>query len=79
MQEDASSQGRPKLVLTRPKEPELQTSQRVRAVRVKSSAELEEEMLAKIPKFRARPFNKKVRSFLHLKKDCLTLTYMLTS
>uniref|UniRef100_A0A0E0NE00 Uncharacterized protein n=1 Tax=Oryza rufipogon TaxID=4529 RepID=A0A0E0NE00_ORYRU len=29
--------------------------------RVKSSAELEEEMLANIPKFRARPFNKKVR------------------
>nr|BAD16522.1 hypothetical protein [Oryza sativa Japonica Group]BAD29656.1 hypothetical protein [Oryza sativa Japonica Group] len=27
--------------------------------RVKSSAELEEEMLANIPKFRARPFNKK--------------------
>ncbi|CAN6211729.1 unnamed protein product [Urochloa humidicola] len=56
--EDA--EGRPKLMLTRPKEPELQTSHRVRAVRVKSSAELEEEMLAKIPKFRARPFNKKL-------------------
>ncbi|CAN6168217.1 unnamed protein product [Urochloa humidicola] len=54
------SEGRPKLMLTRPKEPELQTSHRVRAVRVKSSAELEEEMLAKIPKFRARPFNKKI-------------------
>ncbi|XP_015694892.2 protein TPX2 isoform X2 [Oryza brachyantha] len=51
---------RPKLMLTRPKEPEFQTSHRVRAVRVKSSAELEEEMLAKIPKFRARPFNKKI-------------------
>ncbi|RLN34633.1 protein TPX2 isoform X1 [Panicum miliaceum] len=58
--EDAGLQGRPKLVLTRPKEPELQTSHRVRAVRVKSTAELEEEMLAKIPKFRARPFNKKI-------------------
>ncbi|KAG2645569.1 hypothetical protein PVAP13_2KG431700 [Panicum virgatum] len=58
--EDAALQGRPKLVLTRPKEPELQTSHRVRAVRVKSTAELEEEMLAKIPKFRARPFNKKI-------------------
>ncbi|CAN6199123.1 unnamed protein product [Urochloa humidicola] len=54
------SEGRSKLMLTRPKEPELQTSHRVRAVRVKSSAELEEEMLAKIPKFRARPFNKKI-------------------
>lgn len=61
MQEDAALQGRPKLMLTRPKEPEFQTSHRVRAVKVKSSAELEEEMLAKIPKFRARPFNKKVR------------------
>ncbi|XP_062190749.1 protein TPX2-like isoform X2 [Phragmites australis] len=57
--EDAAA-GRPKLMLTRPKEPELQTANRVRAVRVKSSAELEEEMLAKIPKFRARPFNKKI-------------------
>jgi targeting protein for Xklp2 len=61
MQEDAALQGRPKLLmLTRPKDPEFQTSHRVRAVKVKSSAELEEEMLAKIPKFRARPFNKKV-------------------
>ncbi|KAG8080446.1 hypothetical protein GUJ93_ZPchr0007g6046 [Zizania palustris] len=60
--EDAAAalQRRPKLMLTRPKEPELQTSHRARAVRVKSSAELEEEMLAKIPKFRARPFNKKI-------------------
>ena len=79
MQEDAALQGRPKLVLTRPKEPELQTSHRVRAVRVKSTAELEEEMLAKIPKFRARPFNKKVKISLHLKEYCLTLNYMLTS
>ncbi|PWZ12782.1 Protein TPX2 [Zea mays] len=58
--DDAALQGRPKLVLTRPKEPEFQTSQRIRAVKVKSSAEIEEEMLAKIPKFRARPFNKKI-------------------
>ena len=29
-------------------------------MRVKSSAELEEEMMAKIPKFKARPLNKKV-------------------
>jgi len=79
MQEDAALQGRTKLVLTRPKEPELQTSHRVRAVRVKSTAELEEEMLAKIPKFRARPFNKKVKISLRLKEYCLTLNYMLTS
>lgn len=51
---------KPKLTLTRPKEPEFETSQRVRSVRVKSTAELEEEMMAKIPKFKARPVNKKV-------------------
>ncbi|XP_044376701.1 protein TPX2-like [Triticum aestivum] len=60
--EDAAtaSQRRPKLMLTRPKEPEFQTTHRVRAVRMKSSSELEEEMRAKIPKFRAWPFNKKI-------------------
>nr|CAD1840952.1 unnamed protein product [Ananas comosus var. bracteatus] len=60
--EDSASviQRRPRLILTRPKEPELQTAHRVRAVRVKSSEELEQEMLAKIPKFKARPFNKKI-------------------
>ncbi|KAK9922575.1 hypothetical protein M0R45_031036 [Rubus argutus] len=51
---------KPKLTLTRPKEPEFETSQRVRSVRVKSTAELEEEMMAKIPKFKARPVNKKI-------------------
>ncbi|XP_010929249.1 protein TPX2 [Elaeis guineensis] len=53
-------QRRTKLTLTRPKEPAFETAHRVRAVRVKSSAELEEEMLAKIPKFKARPVNKKI-------------------
>ncbi|CAH8313443.1 unnamed protein product [Eruca vesicaria subsp. sativa] len=53
-------QNRTKLTLTRPKEPEFVTSQRARPVKVKSSAELEEEMLAKIPKFKARPVNKKI-------------------
>uniref|UniRef100_A0A5B7AV34 Protein TPX2 n=1 Tax=Davidia involucrata TaxID=16924 RepID=A0A5B7AV34_DAVIN len=53
-------QRKPKLTLTRPKEPEFETAQRVRSVRVKSSAELEEEMMAKIPKFKARPLNKKI-------------------
>ncbi|XP_059065904.1 protein TPX2 isoform X2 [Cryptomeria japonica] len=48
------------LKLTRPKEPDLVTSQRARPTRVKSSAELEEEMLANIPKFKARPLNKKI-------------------
>ncbi|PHT73988.1 hypothetical protein T459_21265 [Capsicum annuum] len=53
-----------KLILTRPKEPEFVTAQRVRPTRVKSSAELEEEMMAKIPKFKARPRNKKVIFFV---------------
>lgn len=55
-----------KLILTRPKEPEFVTAQRVRPTRVKSSAEQEEEMMAKIPKFKARPLNKKVPHVRHL-------------
>ncbi|XP_047331324.1 protein TPX2 [Impatiens glandulifera] len=47
------------LRLTRPKEPELVSSQRVRPA-IKSSAEIEEEMMAKIPKFKARPLRKKI-------------------
>ncbi|KAA8517930.1 hypothetical protein F0562_015404 [Nyssa sinensis] len=60
--DDAASimQRKPKLTLTRPKEPEFETVQRVRSVGVKSSAELEEEMMAKIPKFKAHPLNKKI-------------------
>lgn len=53
-------QRKAKLRLTRPKEPEFETSQRVRSVKIKSSAEIEEEMMLKIPKFKARPVNKKV-------------------
>ncbi|KAF5744090.1 protein TPX2 isoform X2 [Tripterygium wilfordii] len=53
-------QSKPTLSLTRPKEPELETAQRIRLVKVKSTAELEEEMMAKIPKFKARPLNKKI-------------------
>ncbi|MED6198845.1 hypothetical protein PIB30_070345 [Stylosanthes scabra] len=53
---------KPKLTLTRPKEPEFETNQRVRPTRVKNSAELEEELMAKMPKFKARPLNKKGRS-----------------
>ncbi|KAI4383317.1 hypothetical protein MLD38_009169 [Melastoma candidum] len=52
--------GKPKLTLTRPKEPEFETAQRIRLVKVKSTAEIEEEMMAKIPKFKARPLNKKI-------------------
>ncbi|XP_021842729.1 protein TPX2 isoform X2 [Spinacia oleracea] len=54
------SQGNTKLQLTRPKEPEFVYAQRVRFQKVKSSAELEEEMMAKMPKFKARPLNKKI-------------------
>ncbi|XP_027348192.1 protein TPX2 [Abrus precatorius] len=57
---DLLIQTKPKLTLTRPKEPEFETTQRVRPARVKSSAELEEEMMAKMPKFKARPLNKKI-------------------
>ncbi|CAH9139541.1 unnamed protein product [Cuscuta epithymum] len=55
-----SVQTKSKLTLTMPKEPELETAQRYRPVKFKSSAELEEEMMAKFPKFKARPFNKKI-------------------
>ncbi|KAK1302113.1 Protein TPX2 [Acorus calamus] len=51
---------RSKLTLTRPKEPKLVTADRGRSVKLKSSAEIEDEMLAKIPKFKARPMNKKI-------------------
>ena len=51
---------KPKLTLTRPKEPEFETNQRIRPARVKSAAELEDEMMAKMPKFKARPLNKKI-------------------
>ena len=53
---------KPKLTLTRPKTPEFETSQRLRSVKIKSSAEIEEEMMAKLPKFKARPLNKKVEN-----------------
>ncbi|KAF6141930.1 hypothetical protein GIB67_037898 [Kingdonia uniflora] len=56
----STTQKRGKLTLTRPKEPAFETSSRVRSVKVKSSAEIEEEMMAKIPKFKARPVNKKI-------------------
>ncbi|XP_042494669.1 protein TPX2 [Macadamia integrifolia] len=60
--DDAASitQRKPRLTLTRPKEPEFETANRLRPLRVKSTAELEEEMMAKIPKFKARPVNKKI-------------------
>ncbi|KAH7843215.1 hypothetical protein Vadar_013982 [Vaccinium darrowii] len=51
---------KPKLTLTRPREPEFETSQRARSVRIKSSTTLDEETTDKIPKFKARPLNKKI-------------------
>ncbi|KAL7128966.1 hypothetical protein ABFS83_13G030800 [Erythranthe nasuta] len=59
-QSDAAGTMQRKLTLTRPKTPEFETSQRVRSVKIKSSAELEEEIMAKMPKFKARPLNKKI-------------------
>ncbi|XP_023768846.2 protein TPX2 isoform X1 [Lactuca sativa] len=53
-------QRKSKLTLTRPKEPTFETTQRIRTIKLKSSAELEEELMAKIPKFKARPVNKKI-------------------
>ncbi|KAL8158523.1 hypothetical protein V2J09_000060 [Rumex salicifolius] len=46
--------------LTEPKTPLLQTFLRARPNKVKSSLEIEEEELEKIPKFKARPLNKKI-------------------
>ncbi|KAI4325131.1 hypothetical protein MLD38_030554 [Melastoma candidum] len=57
---NSTMRGKSKLTLTRPKVPELETSQRIRPVKLKSTAEIEEEIMAKIPKFKARPLNKKI-------------------
>nr|PNR28220.1 hypothetical protein PHYPA_028812 [Physcomitrium patens] len=46
--------------LTMPKTPEFQTMRRIRSSRFKSAEEIEIEELAKIPKFKARPLNKRV-------------------
>lgn len=47
-----------KLTLTRLKSPEFETNQRVCPARVKSAPELEEDMMAKMPKFKAWRLNK---------------------
>ncbi|XP_068654038.1 protein TPX2-like isoform X2 [Aristolochia californica] len=57
---DSMLQRRQVLKLTRPQEPEFHTIQRLRPTKMKSTAELEEEMLANMPKFKARPLNKKI-------------------
>lgn len=48
------------LRLTRPKEPMLGTSLRARPSRVKGFVEQETELLASLPKFKARPLNKRI-------------------
>ncbi|KAH7428885.1 hypothetical protein KP509_09G021700 [Ceratopteris richardii] len=48
------------LKLTHPKEPMLGTSLRTRPLTVKSFIEQEEELLANLPKFKARPLNKRI-------------------
>ncbi|CAN6457394.1 unnamed protein product [Victoria cruziana] len=63
---EISQKGKPKPELTAPhgltvpKSPHLETSTRARHQTIKSSAELEQEELAKMPKFKARPLNKKI-------------------
>ncbi|CAN1297840.1 Protein TPX2, partial [Linum perenne] len=47
------------LSLPLPPDPAFETAQRVRPVKIKTTAEHEQELLAKIPKFKARPVNKK--------------------
>eukprot|EP00850_Spirogloea_muscicola_P016793 SM000139S00110 [mRNA] locus=s139:136471:141748:- [translate_table: standard] len=46
--------------LTRPRSPHLETALRRRHIELKSSEELEEEVLAALPPFRARPWSKQV-------------------
>ncbi|KAL1199596.1 Protein TPX2 [Cardamine amara subsp. amara] len=46
--------------LTEPKSPLLQTTLRARPFNTKTSTEIEQEELQKVPKFRARPYNKKI-------------------
>ncbi|CAI9109106.1 OLC1v1008861C1 [Oldenlandia corymbosa var. corymbosa] len=49
-----------KLILTGPKEPELETDLSFRSLRVKSSTELNGETMARILKIKAQPLNKKI-------------------
>ncbi|GBG66033.1 hypothetical protein CBR_g55011 [Chara braunii] len=46
--------------ITQPREPVLETAHRSRPVKVKSSAEIEEELMANIQKFKARPFARSI-------------------
>lgn len=46
--------------ITEPKSPLLQTMLRARPIKAKTSTEIEQEELKKVPKFRARPLNKKI-------------------
>ncbi|PHT24709.1 Protein TPX2 [Capsicum baccatum] len=53
------------LHLTAPTSPVLKTSLRGRPPRIRSSKEMEKEELEKVPKFKARPSNKKVTTATH--------------
>ncbi|URE26413.1 Cell cycle regulated microtubule associated protein [Musa troglodytarum] len=55
----SSNQNKP-FRLTEPRPPHLETSLRARPPTIKSTQELELEELEKIPKFKARPLNKKI-------------------
>ncbi|CAM6109343.1 unnamed protein product [Calypogeia fissa] len=57
---EADDHEKRRMKLTKPKTPEFETSHRIRQAKVKSTAELEAEMLAKVPKFKARPAPKKM-------------------
>ncbi|XP_056843699.1 protein TPX2-like isoform X1 [Raphanus sativus] len=46
--------------ITEPKSPLLQAMLRARPIEAKTSTEIEQEELKKVPKFRARPLNKKI-------------------
>ncbi|GFZ05643.1 targeting protein for XKLP2 [Actinidia rufa] len=58
--ESAAQNHQWKFHLTVAKSPTLQTSLRARPLRIKSTEELEKEVLENIPKFKARPLNKKI-------------------
>ena len=65
--------------MTRAKEPEFETAQRVRPFRVKSSAELEEEVIAKMPKFKATRLNKKASAQYVKNRKLIILTCWILS
>lgn len=51
---------KPKHILTRPKEPGFKIDQVVGSASVQSTTKIEEEMMPKMPKFKAQSLGKKV-------------------